>query len=149
MIDIVRYRELLAELHVRVNTRCEDQIAGIVIAVRETHMVKKLKDKTGLILCANYPDAESKGAEDNWEEKNSVLLFLLEKVADGSESAEDELQHFARIQRVMNILKEELRNMDFVCGEISADDEIRTEWEYDVFGGYNGLSIGLKLTDYD
>lgn len=73
----------------------------------------------------------------------------MEKVPAGDETDEDEITHYARIQDVMCILKDEIRNMEFVCGEISGGEEINTEWEYDVFGGFNGLSIGLKLTDYD
>lgn len=149
MIDILRYREILVELMANVNARSETEIDRVVIAVSDKHLMKKLKDKAGLILCANYPDAELKGSDDNYQEKNSLLLFLLEKVPSGSEDDEGELLHYSRIQQVMKVLKEELRAMKFVCGEISGADEINTEWEYDVFGGFNGLSIGLKLTDYD
>lgn len=149
MIDILRYREILAELKETVNARSETAIECVVIAVSDKHLMKKLKDKSGLVLCANYPDAEMKGEEENYKEDNRLLLFLLEKVASGSETDEEELLHYARIQQVMKLLKEELRRMDFVCGEISGADEIGTEWEYDVFGGFSGLSIGLKLTDYD
>ena len=149
MIDILRYREILAELRERVNARSEMKIEGVVIAVSDKHLVKKLKDKAGLMLCANYPDAESKGMADNYQEKNGLLLFLLEKVASGSEDDGDELLHYGKIQQVMQVMKEELRTMNFVCGEISGADDMNTEWEYDVFGGFNGLSIGLKLADYD
>lgn len=149
MIDIVRYREILAELKSRVNEQSEMQIEGVIIAVSDKHLTKKLKDRTGLFLCANYPDTESKGDEDNYKEDNRLLLFLLEKVPAGDETDEEEIVHYARIQRTMKILKEEIRGMDFACGEISGGEEINTEWEYDVFGGFNGLSIGVKLTDYD
>lgn len=149
MIDILRYREMLAELKERVNARSKTEIERVVIAVSDRHLTKKLKDKSGLMLCANYPDAEMKGQEENYQENNRLFLFLLEKVSSGSETDEDELLHYARIQQVMKLLKEELRQMDFTCGEISGADDISTEWEYDVFGGYNGQSIGLKLTDYD
>lgn len=47
----------------------------------------------------------------------------------------------------MELVKKELQAMDFVCGELSPADGMLTEWEYDVFGGFNGLSIGLKLVD--
>lgn len=149
MINILKYREILVELKNKINVRVETQIAGVVIAVSDKHLIKKLKDRTGLLLCANYPDAESKGGVDNYRDDNRLLLFLLEKVPAGDETDEEEMKHYARIQAVMQVLKEEVRDMDFVCGEISGGDEISTEWEYDVFGGFNGLSIGLKLTDYD
>lgn len=131
------------------NARSEMQVVGVVVAVSDRHLTKKLKDRTGLILCANYPDAESKGSEDNYREDNRLLLFLLEKVPAGDETDDDEMVHYAHMQGVMKILKEEIRSMDFICGEIAGGEEMTTEWEYDVFGGFNGLSIGVKLTDYD
>nr|DAQ67514.1 MAG TPA: hypothetical protein [Caudoviricetes sp.] len=149
MINIQKYRETMLELKERVNAVSKTKIDGVVIAVSEKHLVKKLKDKDGLVLCSNYPDSTSTGGKDNYSEQNSMLLFLLEKVPSGQETDEDELLHYATIQRVMQLLKTRLREMDFTCGDISGAENITTEWEYDVFGGWNGLSIGLKLNDYD
>lgn len=149
MINIQRYREMLAELKERVNKVSRTKIDGTVIAVSEKHLVKKLKDSMGLILCANYPDAVSQGNEDNYREQNSLLLFLIEKVPSGQETDEEELLHYARIQQVMQLLKTKLREMDFFCGEVDGAESMTVEWEYDVFGGWNGMSIGLNLVDYD
>lgn len=149
MINIQRYREMLVELKERVNKVSRTKIDGTVIAVSEKHLVKKLKDSMGLILCANYPDAVSQGTEDNYRERNSLLLFLIEKVPSGQETDEEELLHYARIQQVMQLLKNKLREMDFFCGEVDGAESMTVEWEYDVFGGWNGMSIGLNLVDYD
>lgn len=149
MIDIVRFREILLELRQRVNAQSDTSIAGVVMAVREGHMIKKLKDKAGIWLCANYPDAELNGNTDSHRERNGVLLFLLEKVSDGQETDEEELQHYAVLQRLVYLLKAELLSMDFACGELDIEAAMLTEWEFNVFGGWNGLSIGLKLVDYD
>lgn len=149
MIDIVRYREELAELRERVNEVSELQIDGVVVAVHEGHMQKKLKDKEGIYLCGNYPDAEMTGADDNHQDNNRVLLFLLEKIGAGSQTDEEELQHYARMQRLMKCVKDELLDSRLVCGGLDAQADIRTEWEYGIFGGFNGLSIGLTVKDYD
>lgn len=149
MINIQRYREMLVELKERVNKVSRTKIDGTVIAVSEKHLVKKLKDSMGLILCANYPDTVSQGTEDNYRERNSLLLFLIEKVPSGQETDEEELLHYARIQQVMQLLKTKLREMDFFCGEVEGAESMTVEWEYDVFGGWNGMSIGLNLVDYD
>ena len=149
MINIQRYREMLVELKERVNKVSRTKIDGTVIAVSEKHLVKKLKDSMGLILCANYPDAVSQGNEDNYREQNSLLLFLIEKVPSGQETDEEELLHYARIQQVMQLLKTKLREMDFFCGEVDGAESMTVEWEFDVFGGWNGMSIGLNLVDYD
>lgn len=126
---------MLLEIRQRVNVRSEKPIEGIKLAVREGHLQKKLKD------------AELKGGMDCHQESNQILLFLLEKVPAGEEMDEEELQHYALLQRIMELVKKELLAMDFVCGELSPADGMLTEWEYDVFGGFNGLSIGLKLVD--
>lgn len=149
MIDIVRFREVLIELQQKVNAQSEVPINGVVMAVREGHMIKRLKDKAGIWLCGNYPDAELKGDEDSHNDRNNVLLFVLEKVSSGQETDEEELQHYAILQRITNVLKNELLSMDFTCGKLSSDEGMLTEWEFDIFGGWNGLSVGLKLTDYD
>lgn len=151
MINIQRYREMLLELRECVNKVSKTKIGGVVIAVSERHLVKKLRDVTGLMLCANYPDTVAKGDKDNYRERNGLVLFLLEKVSSGQETDEEELMHYARIQQVMQLLKTKLREMDFFCGEGEVDDtdSMTVEWEYDVFGGWNGMSIGLNLVDYD
>lgn len=123
MINIQRYREMLIELKERVNKVSRTKIDGTVIAVSEKHLVKKLRDCTGLMLCANYPDAVSQGNEDNYRERNSLLLFLIEKVPSGQETDEEELLHYARIQQVMQLLKTKLREMDFFCGEVEGGRE--------------------------
>ena len=125
------------------------KIDGVILAVSDKHLTKKLRDQAGFFLCANFPDAESKGMQIITKKIIASLLFLLEKVPAGDETDEAEITHYAGMQNVMRILKDEIRDMDFVCGEISGGEDINTEWEYDVFGGFNGLSIGLKLTDYD
>lgn len=150
MIDIVRFREVLLEIAQRVNTRADKyHIEGIVMAVREGHMQKKLRDKEGIWLCANYPDSELRGSEDSHLEKNQILLFLIEKVPSGRDNDEDELQNYARMQRLTKLLKEELLSGESFCGYFQAEDGMTTEWEFDTFGGWNGLSIGVKVTDYD
>ena len=149
MINIQRYREMLVELKESVNKVSRTKIDGTVIAVSEKHLVKKLRDCTGLMLCANYPDAVSQGNEDNYRERNSLLLFLIEKVPSGQETDEEELLHYACIQQVMQLLKTKLREMDFFCGEVDGAESMTVEWEYEVFGGWNGMSIGLNLVDYD
>ena len=138
---------MLLEIRQRVNVRSEKPIEGIKLAVREGHLQKKLKDAEGIWLCGNFPDAELKGGMDCHQESNQILLFLLEKVPAGEEMDEEELQHYALLQRIMELVKKELLAMDFVCGELSPADGMLTEWEYDVFGGFNGLIIGLKLVD--
>ena len=84
MITIQRFREWLLELKEAINKDCSAaQIEGIALAVREGHMIRKLRDRRGIILCGKYPDAVTTGTEDNFSTDNDVVLFLLEKVPSG------------------------------------------------------------------
>lgn len=149
MLEIRRYREMIAEIAASVNRVANNTIGASIVAVSEKHLVKKLKDRTGLVLCANYPDATARGERDNVKEENDVVLFLLEKVASGQDSDEEELQRFARIQETMAVMKDVIRGERFFCGEIDVRAEMKTEWEYDIFGGWMGMSLGIKILDYD
>lgn len=151
MIDIKRFREWLVELKESVNEQAKDiQIEGIALAVREGHILRKLRDRRGVILCAKYPDATVKGDTDNFSSDNDIVLFLLEKVASGQQSDEEELAHYASLQRLMLDLRNYLMDEPFTCdNEMQVTTDLTIEWEYDIFGGWNGLSIGFKLQDYE
>lgn len=151
MVDIKRFREWLIELKENVNGQAKDvQIEGIALAVREGHIIRKLRDRRGVILCAKYPDAIVNGDADNFSSDNDMVLFLLEKVPSGSQSDEDELAHYAALQQLMLALRNRLMDSPFVCdNEMQVVSGLTIEWEYDIFGGWNGLSIGFKLQDYE
>ena len=85
MIDIKRFREWLFELKESVNEQAKDaMIEGIALAVREGHIIRKLRDRRGIILCAKFPDATVKGDADNFTNDNDIVLFLLKKCRPGS-----------------------------------------------------------------
>ena len=151
MIDIKRFREWLIELKENVNGQAKDvQIEGIALAVREGHIIRKLRDRRGVILCAKYPDATVNGDADNFSSDNDMMLFLLEKVPSGSQSVVDELAHYAALQQLMLAHHNRLMDSPFVCdNEMQVTTDLTIEWEYDIFGGWNGLSIGFKLQDYE
>ena len=151
MIEIKRFREWLVELKESVNEQAEEvQIEGIALAVREGHIIRKLRDRRGIILCAKFPDATVKGDADNFTNDNDIVLFLLEKVSSGQLSDEDELSHYAALQQLMVSLRDYLMSNPFVCdNEMRVVTDLNIEWEYDIFGGWNGLSIGFKLEDYE
>ena len=133
MINIKRYREWLLELKEKLNRGSEDiKVDGVVLAVHEGHLIRKLRDRRGIWLCAKYPDATVKGGADAFSTDNQVLLFLLEKVPSGQHSDEDELTHYA------------------MCDDsVRLTTNLTIEWEYDIFGGWNGLSVSFKLEDFE
>lgn len=150
MIDIVRFREFLAELVNLTNADNDSQpIEGAIIGVHQGHMMKKLKDKCGIWLCANYPDAVLAGNSDQHSDRNKVVMFLLEKISSGQHTEEEEIQHYAKMQRLFLSLRQHLIDNTASCGQFHSGEAIEQEWEYDIFGGWNGLSIMLNLNDYD
>ena len=151
MIDIKRFREWLIELKESVNKQAGDaQIEGVALAVREGHMLRKLKDKRGILLCAKYPDGATSGDSDSFITDNDIVLFILEKVPSGQQTDEDELTHYSSLQQLMLILRDELMDSPFICDdEMEVRSGLTIEWEYDIFGGWNGLSIGFKLRNYE
>ena len=34
------------------------------------------------------------------------------------------------------------------CSFVAPEDNYRLEWEYQIFGGYNGMSLGIKIKSY-
>lgn len=149
MIPIQRFREWLIELKEAANRQSGEaaRIEGIALAVREGHLVRKLRDRRGIILCAKYPDCQTSGDADNHADSNDIVLFLLEKVPSGQQTDEDELAHYAALQRLMLLLREQILESPLLCGGEQAASGLATEWEYDICGGWNGLSIGFKLQD--
>ncbi|WP_321424861.1 hypothetical protein [uncultured Bacteroides sp.] len=150
MIGIQRFREILVEISSQANAELEDKIDKCVLAVKEDHLQKKITDMPGVVLCANFPDAEMQREHaDKYSEDNIILLMLLEKVNAGEQTEEQELQHYAKMQTIIQKIKEIIGQRYFNCDELRTGHKIRTEWEYNVYGGFNGLSIALTLEDYD
>lgn len=146
MIEIRRYREWLIELKESINQEAEDaRIESIAMAVHEGHMLRKLKDRRGVVLCAKYPDAKTTGDVDNHSSDNDILLFVLEKVPSGQHDDEDELAHYARLQELTDALLQQLLDGEAMCGDGVPGETFNVEWEYDIFGGWNGLSVSFKL----
>lgn len=151
MIQIQRYREWLIEVMEDINRESKElKVDGVVMAVAEGHLIRKLRDRRGIWLCARFPDGQVNGAEDAFSTDNEVLLFLVEKVPSGQHSDEEELTHYAGLQGLMNLLRELLWNSNLLCDDsIRLNGGLKIEWEYDIFGGWNGLSISFKLEDFD
>jgi len=150
MIDILRFREYVAELVADVNSHSDIKIDNTVIAVKEEHMIKKIRDKSGVCLCVNYPDVDADGDGDNVSDSHSIFFFLCEKVTQGSQNDESEMQMYGKLQKLMLQLRKsiyEYRLITQQCVPIIPENKLRIEWEYQIFGGCNGLSLGLKYSE--
>ncbi len=147
MIQISRFREWCIELMNEVNAG-KVRIEHLVMGVDEGHIVKKIKDKKGVCLCVNYPDAVGSGTDDNATDVQSLFFFVVEKANPGSQTDDDEMLHYGTLQDIMRLLRKAIRESathNCIGVEIDLNDKI--EWEYQIFGGFNGLSMGVKITD--
>ena len=147
MIPISRFREWCIELMSEVNG-VEVLIEHLVMGVEEGHIVKKLKDKRGVCLCVNYPDATGNGEDDNETDVQPVYFFVVEKANAGSQTDDEEMKHYGKLQDIMRLLRRAVRDSaKRNCIGVVVDMNDKIEWEYQIFGGFNGLSMGVKITD--
>ena len=143
---------MMAELKVRVNATGEEKIDNVIIAMQEDQLIKKLKDKSGIILAANVPGAEESKAIC-YSGEGDVIMFIIEKTPAGSQTNDAEFTAYAKYQNIMlRLMKllfgDEEGSDSLICGtNITAPTSVKTEWEYNIYGGYNGLSVSFKLKD--
>lgn len=160
MIAINRLCTMLMDVRADVNNKLdsstiERRIDHIVVSATEPHMVKKLKDKPGVILAVKMPEADTDiNSIDNIRENNHMLIYVIEKVDPGTLSDQIEREHYSDLQEIMRLVKEWIAERGIngnVCGgdeTLSNKKAYHTEWEYGTFGGFNGLSISFDLIDF-
>lgn len=81
MIDIKAFREYISELVYETNQELENKIEHIVLSVNESHMTKKLQNKSGVCLCVSYPDAQAVGESDNAKDSQQAFIFVCQRVS--------------------------------------------------------------------
>ena len=133
MINILQFRELCIELQHKVNAVSDSTIDKVVMAVREEHMVKKLQKLSGITLCVSYPDAQSSGTEDNYTDNQQAFFFVVKRLTPG----------------IMLNLRDIIREYYSECMNIIPEESYKIEWEYQIFGGVNGLSMGVTFQNND
>lgn len=149
MIDIKAFREYISELVYETNQELGNKIEHIVLSVNESHMTKKLQNKSGVCLCVSYPDAQAVGESDNVKDSQQAFIFVCQRVSPGQLDEEGELALYCELQHIMLVFRDFLRVAESDCVDIIPDESYKIEWEYQIFGGLNGLSMGLKFTNYD
>ena len=158
MIQINAYKEFFDSAIAWANANADEEITvgkiitSLVMAVEENHLIKKIKDKPGIILAIKYPSADSQGDEDGYAERNKCLVYCVTKWDPGKVNDAEELENYAILQELTRRIKEYLNTSDKgpgICGVNNGlYSSLRTEWEFNVFGGYNGLSISFDLRNF-
>lgn len=129
------------------------QIDHVIVSPTESHMVKKLSDRKGICLAVKMADSDTvMETADNYREENHQLFFVLEKCSPGDFTDQTEREHYRKMQEVARLVKEYLQRIGHngvdCGGEETLSKPFHTEWEYQIYGGYNGLSISFDLEDY-
>lgn len=153
MIDILQFRELCVEIRSEADALLAengfDCVDNLILAVREEHLVKKLQKASGISLCFSFPDAQAVGEEDNYQDRQKGYIFVVDRVSPGQNNDEAELLSFRKLQRVMLAVREVLRQFYSDCLSVIPEESYKIEWEYQIFGGVNGLSMGFTFNNND
>lgn len=153
MIPINDYRQFIAELvnYARLAAAI-DENATIRLAVTETQLVNLLKDTSGIVVAGNIPGADYTNNSGWFQSEGDCLLMVLEKMPEDEQGLEKEYDRFARLQRLMVEIVHLLTNsdgFDRFCdkGDVDYTRPLTIEWEYNTYGGFNGLSVTFRLKD--
>ena len=126
-------------------------IGEYILAATEDHLIKKIKDKTGIVLASVIPSADpDSGSVDNIRENNITFLFVIKKHDPSSITDATELNNYEETQNALSLVKQQIltdkadyANYPFLY-ELDTNS-IHTDPENNVFGGYNGWSISLEF----
>lgn len=152
MIPINDYRQFVSELvnSAKTAAKIDDDIT-IRLAVTETQLVNLLKDKAGIVVAGNIPGAEI--SKSSWfQSEGECLVMVLEKMPEDYQGTESEFESYSKLQQLMIEIVRLLTNydgFDNFCdkGEVDYSRPLVVEWEYNTYGGFNGLSVTFKLKD--
>lgn len=152
MIPINDYRQFVSELVNSAKTKAKiDDNITIRLAVTETQLLNLLKDKAGIVVAGNIPGAEI--SKSSWfQSEGECLLMVLEKMPEDYQGTESEFESYSKLQQLMIEIVRLLTNydgFDNFCnkGEVDYSRPLVVEWEYNTYGGFNGLSVTFKLKD--
>jgi hypothetical protein len=150
MIAINDYRQFVAELIAAAAGKCETDTPKIRLAVTEEQLVNFLKDMPGIVVAGNVPDSDIHN-NGYYYSDGECLLMVLEKWPTDKQGTDWEYQEFGKIQQLMATIVRLLTGEDFqeFCdkGEIDRARGLSIEWEYNVYGGFNGMSVTFRLKD--
>lgn len=153
MIPINDYRQFIAELIATASAAAGlDQTPSIRLAVTESQLVNLLKDQSGIVVAGNIPGSEISNSPGWFQGHNGCMLAVLEKMPRDYQGKEQEFERYALLQRLMREIVKLLTNadgFDRFCdkGKIDYSQGVNVEWEYNEYGGFNGLSVTFRLTD--
>ena len=153
MIPINNYRQFVAEL-----TNYAKQQAGVSeavtirLAVTESQLVNLLKDQHGIVVAGNIPGADISNSAGWFQSEGECLLMVLEKMPEDRQGTDWEYTRLGELQQLMTEIIRVLINYDGFSrfcdmGTVDFSRPLQVEWEYNAYGGFNGLSVTFRLKD--
>ncbi len=150
MIAINDYRQFIAELTAAAEERSGVDVGKIRLAVTESQLINLLKDQAGIVVAGNIPGAEI-GNNGFFLSSGECILYVIEKTPEDRQGTDWEYDEYARMQQLMAAIVRLLTGEDFqeFCdkGEVDFSRPIVVEWEYNIWGGFNGQSVTFRLKD--
>jgi len=153
MIPINYYREFVAELvnYAKQAAQLNEDVT-IRLAVTEQQLINLLKDQGGIVVAGNIPGADITQTNSWFQSDGECLLLVLEKMPEDYQGTEQEFERYAVLQRLMTEIVRILTNadgFDRFCdkGKMDYSRPLVVEWEYNTYGGFNGLSVTFRLKD--
>jgi len=150
MIAINDYRQFIAELVAAASQKCGIGYSKIRLAVARQQLIKLLKDQEGIVIAGNIPGSDINNNGYYWSE-GECLLMVLEKMPEDYEGTEREYIRYGELQLLMIhiirlLIGEDLQEF---CdkAELDRSQKITVEWEFNTYGGFNGMSALFHLKD--
>jgi len=150
MIRINDYRQFFAELVAAASGLAEVEVSKTRLAVTETQLINLLKDQQGVVVAGNIPGFDIT-YNSYWLSSGECIIYVLEKMPEDYQGTDSEFDRMADLQRLMAAIVQLVsgETMQQFCdqGELDISQGVRVEWEYNTFGGFNGLSASFRLRD--
>lgn len=150
MIAINDYRQFICELTAAASRQSGVEVDKIRLAVTDTQLVSLLKDQAGIVVAGNIPSFDI-SYPTCWLSKGECIILVLEKMPRDYQGTDREFDRYANLQwlmaAILQLLSGELFQQFCDQGELDISQGIRVEWEYNTFGGFNGLSATFHLKD--
>lgn len=150
MIAINNYRQFFAELVAAASDKSGVEVSKTRLAVTETQLINLLKDLTGVVVAGNIPNFDVT-YDSYWLSCGECIIYVLEKMPEDYQGTDREFERFADLQALMSQLLQCVsgETIQQFCdqAELDISQGVRVEWEYNTFGGFNGLSATFHLKD--
>jgi len=148
MIFIDDYKTYVEEIKDSIS-----EINEVVLAVTEKHLIKKLKDKSGVVLCAIHPSYGSNSDDiDNKRDMNIIMFFLIENIETSNVTETNEVLHYKKMQLIAKAIRTKITEDSRICNHIFKLlklGSINIDTVYSEFGKYNGYSIMFSVDNIE